>query len=326
MSGIYEALRQKREEISGSTPRTSARIAALSSNSGVEDLGELSEALQAMVSAALDEDPGQDSLPRREVSRARSLFEATPGKEFRPLRLAAPANPALLFRNNPDGVAAEQFRFLRRRLEQKFPGGAGLLITSPAPKDGKSLTALNLSACLAQTGRPTLLVEADIRQPSLSAMVADTKDMAGIEGAFAGVSEPQQVVHSLEELSIYVALVGNPPNDPSRLLGSASTKSFLSWAREKFHWVVIDAPPVLPAVDVSLLAGLADATLLVLRSHQTPRGLAIRAIELLGSHLSGVIMNDASIQSKSYGYLQYGSRKADAANTTSSDEPIALQM
>jgi len=316
MSGIYEALRQKREELASSGSALPRGLSAeVIDSAGESALGGLGEELHAMVSVALEESHfDQPALPR-EIAQAHPGVDVKPVSEYRQLTLAHEKNPSLLFRNDPHGLAAEQFRFLRRSLEQKFPTGAVLLITSPAPKDGKSLTALNLCTCLAETGRPTLLVESDVRQPSLSEIVGHTNDVPGIENVFAGTASPEHVIHSIEELSICVALVGEPPNDPSRLIGSANAKRFLSWARENFTWIVIDAPPVLPAVDVSLLTGLADATLLVVRSYRTPRGLTARAIEMLGNHLSGVILNDAAIASTTYGYVNYGRKKQASVRT-----------
>ncbi len=318
MSGIYEALRQKREELSLGRSESSAGAPVATQDPAAEgELGGLGEVLQAMVVADLEENGPITAPDFPLVTQVVSpISEPAPTHEYPRLSLADPRDPALLFQNDADGLAAEQFRFLRRTLEQKFPTGGTLLITSPAPKDGKSLTTLNLCTCLAEAGRPTLLVEADTRQPSLARFFRDTDGRTGIEQALAGSVNPQKAIHFVDELSMSVALVAEPPNDPSRLLGSAGSRRFLSWARENFTWVVIDAPPVLPAIDVTLLAGLADATLLVIRSHRTPRGLTTRAIEMLGNHLSGVIVNDAAIESNSYGYL-YGRKKASGSRNAS---------
>ena len=287
MSRIYEALRQKKQEISTLRP-----------NRG----------------------PATE-LPDFDFASATATAEPSISPNgFRRLKLAYPDDSRLLFRSDPDGFAAEQFRFLRRTLEQKFPTGAVLLITSPAPKDGKTLTTLNLCACLADSGRSTLLLEADIRQPALPMLLGRGANAApGIEEALAGTVDPAQVVHFVEELSLYVAMVTKPPADPSRLVSGAGTKRFLAWAQEHFDWVVLDSPPVLPAIDVAQLATLADATLLVVRAQSTPRELTTRAIELLGNHLSGVVLNEASIESNPYyRYLaDYGRKRVAPARNHS---------
>jgi Mrp family chromosome partitioning ATPase len=87
-------------------------------------------------------------------------------------------------------------------------------------------------------------------------------------------------------------------------VNASGVKQFLAWARENFRWVVIDAPPVLPAADVAELLPLADGALLVIRAQSTPRELSRRAFDILGTHLHGVIFNAATVDSNPYyGYL-----------------------
>jgi capsular exopolysaccharide synthesis family protein len=219
---------------------------------------------------------------------------------FRRLQVGYSENSRLVFQTDRHGLAAEQFRFLRRNLEQKFPRGAVLLVTSPAPRDGKTLTCLNLSSCLADTGRSTLLLEGDIRRPSVHRILGGTDIAPGIEDVLSGTATPSQAIHFVEELSIHVALVAKPPAEPSRLVSGTSFKQLVEWAREQFDWVVIDSPPVLPAADVTQLMPLADAVLAVIRTHSTPRELAVRTFEVLGNRLSGVILNGATVDSNPY--------------------------
>jgi capsular exopolysaccharide synthesis family protein len=178
------------------------------------------------------------------------------------------------------------------------------MITSPGEGDGKTLTSLNLSACLASSGDATLLVEADIRRPTARNIWGSALEPPGIEDAWAGKVEPRQTIHLIEELSLHAALVARVPDNPSHLVSASGVKQFLAWARENFRWVVIDAPPVLPAADVAELLPLADAALLVIRAQSTPRELTRRALEMLGTRLHGVIFNAATVDSNPYyGYI-----------------------
>jgi capsular exopolysaccharide synthesis family protein len=305
MSKIYEALRQKEKETS-TLPSCAHDGEAVTD--GVEsvavkpELDVADEVLQAAVSEAEEERPyDHEFIPQFES--ASDLTASEPGispNGFRRLKLAYREESRLVFQTEPDGLAAEQFRFLRRTLEQKFPTGAVLLITSPAPKDGKTLTTLNLCACLADSGRSTLLLEADIRLPAVGKVLGGMNTAPGIEDALAGTVDPSRAVHYVEELSLYVAMVADPPADPSRLVSGTGAKRLLAWAREHFDWVVIDSPPVLPAADVAQLVTLADAVLLVVRAQSTPRELTTRAFELLGNHLYGVVLNEATIESNPY--------------------------
>ena len=183
------------------------------------------------------------------------------------------------------------------------------MITSPGVGDGKTLTSLNLCACLADSGDATLLVEADVRRPTVRNLLGCAMVPPGIEDAFAGKVEPGQVIHLMKELSLHAAMVAKIPDDPSRLVNGSGVKQFLVWAREHFRWVVLDAPPVLPAADVAELLPFADAVLLVVRARRSPRELSKQAFEMLGKRLHGVILNEATVDSNPYyGYMSQSTK------------------
>src|SRR4051812_38492044 len=328
MSKVYEALRQKQQETPGSLQAYSSideellrgiDLPKVDGDLQIEDsvLGAAFDTFEDLPKAGRvpDSEPG----PVCPDGSKQTIFS----NGFRRLSLAKNATSRLIFLSDPHGLAAEQFRFLRRTLEQKFPHGAVLLVTSPAPRDGKTLTSINLSSCLADSGRSTLLVEGDIRQPAVEKALGASIEGPGIEEAFAGAVDPAQTIHFLESLSFYVSLVLNPPADPSRLVSGNGAKQYLTWARERFHWVVIDSPPVLPAVDVAHLATLADAVLLVVRAQSTPRDLLTRAFEMLGDRLSGVVLNEATVESNPYyRYLADYRQKPGASRRTT---PAAVE-
>jgi capsular exopolysaccharide synthesis family protein len=307
MSKIYDALKQKQQEVSASQQSSDPIANALQEDVVQEDV----ESLPFQPETSQEVFPSYDfgGVPPESKAESRGL-------ECQNIKLASPVDGRLVFKTDPNGLAAEQFRFLRRNVEQKFPNGAVLLVTSPAPNDGKTLTTLNLCSCLADSGRSMLLFEADIRQPALYKFLDDTDSALGVESALAGVASPSQVLHFVKELSLYVSIVKKSPADPSRLIGGAEMKRLVKWAKERFYWVVIDSPPVLPAADVTHLAELADATLLVVRAQSTPRDLTARAIELLGDNLSGVILNEANIETTPYyRYLTKYRRKRAVPNS-----------
>jgi Mrp family chromosome partitioning ATPase len=210
-----------------------------------------------------------------------------------------------VFHSDPQGIAAEQYRLLRRRLVAQFPLGAALLITSPAPGDGKTSNAINLAWCLAENKRPTLLLEVDLRRPSMAALLGCCP-VRGVEAALSGEAEPEEVVGKLlRAFPLYAALVSNGHKSPAGLFSEAAVKRFLGWAKKQFDWVIMDAPPALPMADVSELRVHADATLLVVRERRTPRELIAKALEALGDHVRGVILNEASASFDPY-YRYYG--------------------
>lgn len=234
---------------------------------------------------------------RRERSVADVVGASRNG--FKPLLLKADPDSTLVFATEPTGLAAEQYRQLRRNLIEHYPEGATLLVTSPAQAEGKTMNALNLAWCLAESGAPTLLFEADLRRPA----VAQTLRWAvpqGVETALSGEVEPKAVVGAADHLPLHVAAASKPVKDPGQLLKGAGTRRFMDWARGQFRWVVVDAPPLLPAADALELCPLTDATLLVVRVRVTPRELVERSFQLLGSRLRGIILNEASLCWDSY--------------------------
>jgi capsular exopolysaccharide synthesis family protein len=245
-------------------------------------------------------------LPAAErLEPSRDSKSPSPPDGFRHLALLAGEESRLVFPTNPNGLAAEQFRMLRRTLIRESDTGAVLLITSPAAGDGKTFTSVNLASCLAESGSPTLLVEMDVRRPKIAEVLSRGIEPPGLEDALAGKVEPPRVVHGIRELNLYVAMVAKTPENPSRLVSGPGIKRFLAWAREHFLWVVLDAPPVIPVADVTELLPLADAALLIVRAQGTPRELAKRAVEMMGKHLRGVIFNEVTVESNPhYRYMR----------------------
>src|SRR3984893_6887501 len=312
MSLLYEALLRAQQERPKSAKATEVSLSGEDGNSfpvAIESLYSTSakssnskpEAPSLAPLLAIEDIPGRSPVLPGQIVTSNTL-ESPEGvtilNGFRRLTLPHQEESRLVFRADPHGLAAEQFRLLRRTLLQEFDTGAVLMITSPGVGDGKTLTSLNLSTCLAELGDPTLLVEVDIRRPRVGRVLGCAMEAPGIEDAFAGRAEPGQAVNFIGELSLHVAIVTKIPNDHSHLINGPGVKRFLAWAREHFRWVVLDAAPVLPASDVAELLPFAAAVLLVIRAQSTPRELSRRAFEVLGERLHGVIFNEATIDSK----------------------------
>jgi len=304
MSKVYEALRQKDLEVStlpGMDP-SSASDFSRESETVRHELGLSDRALQAVFLVG-DEESEYRAEPQSQsetTSRPSEQVSRT-AVDFPHLRLGRGDDSRLVFHTDPRGLAAEQYRLLRRNLEQKFPKGAVLLMTSPAPRDGKTLSAANLCSCLADSGRSTLLLECDLRQPSLRKLMRTAADSTtGIEAVLAGSAAPEAAVRFVEDLSVHVALVQTAPPNPSQLIRGAGMRNFLAWAREHFDWLVVDGPPIFPAADVAEISPLTDAVLMVVRARNTSRHLISKSVDLLGSRLFGVVLNEANVESNAY--------------------------
>ena len=326
MSRLYEALLQAEEKLSKSGKGTGIN------NSGTE--ASVSPGIEAVPTVSTKvsnaNGQGQSSLTPSTVEETAITVEprsqvptynvAKPSagsarNGFRQLKVPFREDSRLVFHTDPHGLAAEQFRVLRRTLNQTFGTTAVVMITSPGMGDGKTFTCINLCACLADSGDRTLLVETDIRRPTVQKILGCQVEPPGIEDALAGKVDPDQAIHFIQELSLHVAIVAKQPNDPSRLLNGTGLKQFLAWARGHFRWVVLDSAPIVPVADVAELLPFADAALLVIRAQSTPRELLKQAIGMLGNHPYGVIFNDATIDSNSY--YQYLNNYHQRSNTRS---------
>lgn len=252
------------------------------------------------------------------IVEARFALHSTPMQENnKPAPLTVRAKPGesrLAFAADPGGFVAEQYRVIRRKLVEEHPDGATVLITSPAPGDGKTVTATNLSWCLAEAGMPTLLAEMDLRKPSIDKLLGYALDGPGIESLLQESLEPNAVLRQVNRMQFFVATARRPLENPSDLLTGSGLRNFLRWAKENHKWVVLDSPPLLTLSDSMELSALTDCTLLVVRARVTPRFLVERSIELLGSRLRQVIMNEGTeCADSSYRYFSnsypYGPKK-----------------
>lgn len=201
----------------------------------------------------------------------------------------------LVFASEPGGFITEQYRLIRRRLVERYPEGATLLVTSPSSGDGKTVTSTNLAWCLAEAGMPTLLAEMDLRNPSIEKLLDCSLEGPGIESVLEEGAEPRTIMRQINKMQFYLATARKPFENPVDLITSPVLKNFMGWAKENHKWVVLDSPPLLTVSDAIELSAVTDCTLLVVRARVTPRILVERSIELLGPRLSEVILNDGTV-------------------------------
>ena len=192
-----------------------------------------------------------------------------------------------------DPVFVEQFRRLAAILHsaQAASGIRVLMVTSATPEDGKTLTSLNLALVLSESyRRRVLLIDADLRRPSLG-KAAELASAPGLSDALkAPVDRKLAVVPVTSMLTLLPA--GRPTPDPMSALTSPRMRQILQEAATHFDWVILDAPPMGPLADASLLAEMADAAIFVIRAGKTQYAAVKKAIDALGSErLLGVVLN-----------------------------------
>jgi capsular exopolysaccharide synthesis family protein len=167
-----------------------------------------------------------------------------------------------------------------------------VMVTSAVAGEGKTLTATNLAIVLsASYGRQVLLIDADLRRPSLH-QVFNTVSLAGLGDILSGVGEVPPLVQITPKLTLLTA--GRPNADPLGGLTSDRMRQLLQEARDAFDFVIIDTPPVGLLTDANLLASMVDVALLVVRATSTPYDLVKRAADAIGRHrIAGVVLNRA---------------------------------
>ncbi|GIH24015.1 chromosome partitioning protein [Acrocarpospora phusangensis] len=213
----------------------------------------------------------------------------------------------LIVRENGNSTRAEAFRAVRTNLQ--FVGidekPRSLVVTSCLPSEGKSSTSVNLAIALAQAGWRVLLVDADLRRPSVP-------DYLGIEGAIGltnvliGTATVSDALQTWGEDPIDVLTSGPIPPNPSELLSSYQMRQLLAEVRKSYDMVIVDAPPLLPVTDAATLAAVVDGVLLVARSAKTQHDHLVRArtqLDSVNGHLIGSILNFTPVKSAGvYGY------------------------
>ncbi len=214
-------------------------------------------------------------------------------------------NQALATLSAPDSPTAEAFRALRANI--KFAGGEGsprvILLADTGSGAARPTTAANLAIALAQAGDPTILIDADLRQPGLHRLLGVPGD-AGVSTFLRETGEePPLVPTSVPGLRLLPA--GTVPPNPAELLASDRFRALLAWAREAATFVIIDAPPVTAVSDALAIAAIADGTLLVVRAGHTRRPAAQRAkegLERVGATILGVVLTDTKAERGEYKY------------------------
>lgn len=200
-----------------------------------------------------------------------------------------------------------------------------LLVTSPTPDDGKSTVAGNLAITMAQAGKRVLLIDADLRKPTLHHIFAPTQTV-GLTSVFHGDASIADAITDTDIDRLHLLAAGIPAIDPSELLGSERFMNLIEELSAQFDCVVIDSPPVTAATDARILAAQCDGTLLVLRIDKADRRQAMLTRDTLasvGAQMVGVAVNAAPSHMSRGRYQAY---EAYAAPRSKAAQPLAAGM
>ncbi len=217
-------------------------------------------------------------------------------EQFRLLKISAPAQGRLVSVSDKESPAAEAFRLLAVRLRhlRRDRTLKKILITSSIPQEGKSTCSANLACSLAlRAQRRTLLLEGDIRRPSLAPMFGLTP-RPGLCEWLREERELKDSIYFLEGPEVWFMPAGSSPSNPLELLQSARVGVLMDQLAGLFDWIVIDSPPVLPLADTSVWSRLCDGILLVTRQGTTEKRQLQRAVDAIEPQkLVGALLNSS---------------------------------
>ena len=226
----------------------------------------------------------------------------------------------------PQSQMAESYRALRTSLLLSNLGAPPkvIMVTSARPQEGKTTTSINTAIVLAQKGVRVLLIDADLRRPSVHKTLG-MGPRSGLSNVLTGTATVQQTITTSPVLpNLFILPAGTPPPNPAELLASANMRDLIAELREQYDHIVIDTPPTLSVTDAVVLSPRADATILVIRSGQTTKQALRRARDILmqvNAHVAGVLLNAVDLTSPDYYYYYEYQGKYSHYYQEEPDEP-----
>ena len=207
-----------------------------------------------------------------------------------------PKKVSQLVLNSPKSALAESFRSLRTtirfklREQQQEPV---IFVTSARANEGKTTIAMNLASAFAHTGNRVLLIDADLRNPSLHKLIG-TRNQQNLVGYLTGEYPLDQLSQASNVPNLDIVVAGTPPTDPSELLANTKMETLLKTASQHYDMIIMDGPPILGLADAMILTSIANITLLTVHANDTSTTTvnnALKRLQETGSNVSGIILN-----------------------------------
>jgi len=213
----------------------------------------------------------------------------------------------------------EAYASIRASLDFALPQASNVIqLTSSQESEGKSTTAIILAELFAGLGRKTLLIDADLRRPSIASLLDLERPENGLVEVLLGQTPLQNAVIKGAHENLEILTVGNAPANPTELLASAHLKAFIEQHRHEYALILFDSAPVLGLADAPMLARVVDGTVFVLEANRigySQAGSALKRLRSSGGNVIGGILTKYSAQDAGedynyqYNYYQYGGRK-----------------
>ena len=212
----------------------------------------------------------------------------------------------IIVSQNPKSPVSEAFRTLRTNLQFSTIDDSikSLVVTSPGPGEGKSTVIANLAVTMAQSGKKVLLIDCDLRKPSIHKKLG-IPNSDGMTNLLIQKKQIDECIMETEIQNLYVITSGPIPPNPAELLGSKRMKSLIKEFENVFDVTLIDAPPVLAVTDAQILSTICSGIILTTAYGESEKEAVIKAKDLLdktGSKILGVVLNKIPMKnSRKYG-------------------------
>ena len=207
----------------------------------------------------------------------------------------------------PKSIDAEAYRSLRSNIEySSFDDEYRVIVvTSSVPEEGKSTTSGNLAIALAQSGNSVLLVDCDMRKPSIHKMFK-ISNAAGTAELLLRKKLFEEVANKYNE-NLTIITAGKIPPNPSEMLASRAMTAFIEEMKKEFKYIILDTPPLQAVTDAQVLSTKADGVLLIVRAGSTKREMVFNSVDLIKKvhgKVIGTVLN--GVENKKNNYYYYG--------------------
>lgn len=201
----------------------------------------------------------------------------------------------------------EIYRTLRTNIEFSGIENQVIAITSCTPNDGKSTVSYYLASALAESGKRTLIIDADLRKSVFMQRFQIDKKLNGLSHFLSGQLGIDEVIYSSNKDKLYILPSGVFPSNPTELLGNGRMKKLIPALKESFDYVIIDTPPLGSVIDAAVISKNCDASMLILSYDTSSKTEAKKVAEQLkaaNSNFLGVVINKADVKTRGY-YKKY---------------------
>lgn len=263
---------------------------------------------------------GHESHDPQALDEEASLKQLGQGASER----ASTKTNGLFLLDETNSVIAEVFRGLRTSVLLSTPDRAprSLMMTSAEPEEGKTTVSVNLAASLAQLGRRVLLIDGDLRRPSIHSVFKKPQGV-GLVTYLAGQHEWRKGVQSTQYSNLEILVCGPVPPNPAELLFSERMRLLIQEAMEDYDFVIVDSPPVTRVADGLVLAALVDGVIIIIRAGRTPKTEIKKAyaqLESVDANILGLVINKAEHEQSTYYEYSYSSLASPSVNDEETTE------